>query len=83
MIFNRFIYGAIAGVAVTATGVYLYQRNRDKIDAFLRSQGINVPAGTAKEFSEMKMEDLVATKERLEDLIAEMEFAQKEAGEEA
>ena len=77
MDYNRFLWGALTGVAVTATGFYVYQRNKDQVDGFLRSQGINIPASAARDFSEMKMEELVATKERLEDLIAEMEFAQK------
>jgi hypothetical protein len=77
MDYNRFLWGALTGVAVTTTGFYVYQRNKDQVDAFLRNQGINVPASAARNFSEMKMEELVATKERLEDLIAEMEFAQK------
>lgn len=81
MVYNKFLWGALSGIAVTATGFYLYQRNRDKVDAFLRNQGINIPAGGAGDFANMKMEELVTTKERLEDLIAEMEFAQKQAKE--
>lgn len=77
MAYNRFLLGAMSGVAVTATGYYLYKKNQDAIDGFLRSQGIDISANTGSDFSEMKMEELVATKERLEDLIAEMEFAQK------
>jgi hypothetical protein len=79
MNYNNFLLGALTGVAVTATGFYLYHRNQEQVDAFLRSQGINVPSGGAKDFSNMEMEELVATKERIEDLIAEMEFAQKKA----
>ena len=77
MNYNRFIWGALSGVAVTTTGFYVYQRNKDRVDSFLRNQGINIPASAARDFSEMDMEELVATKERLEDLIAEMEFAKK------
>ncbi len=78
MLSNRFLYGFMAGAAVTASGYYVYNRNKDKIDALLRSQGINVPASSPKDFTSMKLEELIATKERIEDLIAEVEFARKQ-----
>lgn len=77
MSYNQFLLGANTGVAVTASGLYLYQRNHEQIGAFLHSQGIDVPTSTLEDFSQMEMEELVATKERIEDIIAEMEFAQK------
>ena len=77
----RFLSGVLSGAAAAAAGFLLYQRNKDKIDAFLRSQGIQIPAGTNKEFADMKLEELVAVKESIEDLIAEMEYAQKQAEE--
>ncbi|MFP3984329.1 MAG: hypothetical protein ACLFV2_11660 [Desulfurivibrionaceae bacterium] len=73
MVTNRFVNGLLAGVAVSATGFYVYNRNREKIDSFLRSQGINVPATSSKDYANMSMEELVTTKEHIEDLIAEME----------
>jgi hypothetical protein len=79
MAYNNFLLGAVTGVAVTATGLYLYHRNQEQVDAFLRSQGINVPTSAGRDFAQMEMEELVAAKERIEDLIAEMEFAQKKA----
>lgn len=78
MIPKRFLYGFMAGTAVSASGYYVYNRNKDKIDALLRSQGIHVPASSAKDFSNMNLEELVSTKERIEDLIAEIEFANKQ-----
>jgi hypothetical protein len=57
----------------------VYQRNKDMIDAFLRSQGIQIPASAAKDFADMDLKELTAVKESIEDLIAEMEYAQKHA----
>ena len=78
---SRFLYGALTGVAVTSAGVYLYRRNKDKIDAFLRSQGIQIPTSAAKDFADMDLKELTAAKESIEDLIAEIEYARKQAEE--
>ncbi len=75
MMTNQFVNGFLAGVAVSATGFYVYNRNREKIDSFLRSQGINVPAASSRDYASMSMKELVSTKEHIEDLIAEMESA--------
>ena len=78
---SRFVYGALTGVAVASTGYFVYQRNKDKIDAFLRSQGLQIPTQAATEFANMDLKELTAAKESIEDLIAEMEYAQKQAEE--
>ena len=76
---SRFFLGALTGAAVTTTGFFVYQRNKDKIDAFLRSQGIQVPTRASKEYADMDLKDLTAAKETIEDLIAEMEYAKKQS----
>lgn len=81
MLNSRFLYGALTGVAVASTGFFVYQRNKEKIDAFLRSQGIQIPTSAAKNFADMDLKELTAAKESIEDLIAEIEYAQKQAEE--
>ncbi len=51
----------------------VYLQNKEKVDGFLRSQGINIPESASKDYSSMPLEELVSTKEHIEDLIAEME----------
>jgi len=73
----QFLTGAIVGVGITAGGYYLYKKNQDKVNNFLRSQGINVPCKSSNDYSSMSLETLVQTKEKLEDLIAEKEMLTK------
>ena len=75
--------GFAVGVGVAALGFYLYKKNQGRIDGFLRQQGINIPTAGAKEPANMTLEELVATKERLEDLIAEREMSVQDADAEA
>ena len=73
--------GILIGVGLSVAAYYFYMNNKEKVDEFLKSQGINipVPAGT-KDYSSMTIEELVGTKEHIEDLIAEMEHKTKEQG---
>ena len=67
------ITGALVGVGVCAVGYYIYKKNQNKVDDFLRQQGINVPSQSAN-FSNMSLPELMETKETLEDLIAERQL---------
>jgi hypothetical protein len=72
------VTGFAVGVGAAALGVYLYRKNRQHVDQWLRQQGINVPDDAAKHADAMSLEELVREKERLEDLIAEREMQAKE-----
>ncbi|MCT4595320.1 MAG: hypothetical protein N4A57_13805 [Anaeromicrobium sp.] len=73
---SEYITGFAVGVGVSALGYYAYKKNQEKIDDFLRQQGIQVPShGTSKNRSTMTLEELVLEKENIEDLIAEKEMA--------
>ena len=65
--------GVAVGVGVCAVGYYIYKKNQNKVDDFLRQQGINVPSQSAN-FSNMSLPELMETKETLEDLIAERQL---------
>jgi hypothetical protein len=85
---NDHVVGFAAGVAVTALAFYWYDQNRERVDEFLQSQGINVgqpgaPFGSAPQYSPPPsgdgtagkaptIEELMAQKERLDDMIAEL-----------
>ena len=85
---NDHIVGFAAGVAVTAVALYWYDQNRDRVDDFLQTQGIGfgqpgAPFGGAPQYSPPPgdggtagqaptLEELMAQKERLEDMIAEL-----------
>ena len=40
---SEHLVGAAVGVGVAAVGFYLYQKNQDKINEFLRSHGLDIP----------------------------------------
>ncbi len=71
--------GILIGVGLSVTAYYFYMKNKDKVDEFLKSQGISLPvaAGT-KDYASMSLEELVGTKEHIEDLIAEVEHKMKD-----
>jgi hypothetical protein len=69
------IKGALVGVGVCAVGYYIYKKNQNQVDSFLRNQGINVPTSSSKDYSRMSIEELMETKELLEDIIAEKEMS--------
>ena len=68
------LIGAVAGVGAVAVTYYLYKKNQNKIDDFLRKQGINVKSSNKTNYDNMNLEELMTTKEHLEDLIAEKEL---------
>ena len=68
------VVGAAVGVGVTVLGYNLYKKNKSKVDAFLRSQGINVKSCDSVNYEEMSVEALTETKEHIEDILAEREL---------
>ncbi len=69
------LVGAAVGVGTVAVGYYLYKKNQSKVDSFLRKQGINIKTSSQAIYDNMALEELVTTKEHLEDLIAEKELS--------
>lgn len=67
------VVGAAVGIGVVAVGYYLYKRNQNKVDEFLRNQGINVKSSDSADYDSMSVEALTEVKEHIEDLIAEKE----------
>jgi len=72
---SNHVTGFIVGMGISAVGFYMYQRNQAQVDGWLRKQGINVSTRGGDDPLSMSLEDLVAEKERLEDIIAEREMA--------
>jgi copper chaperone CopZ len=64
---------------LASLGFYLYKKNEAQVDDWLRRQSISFPLGgaRAKDPSSRSLEELLREKERLEDLIAERELAEK------
>ena len=69
------LVGAAVGVGTVAVGYYLYKKNQSKVDSFLRKQGINIKTSSEATYDNMNLEELMTTKEHLEDLIAEKELS--------
>ncbi len=74
---SQHITGLVVGVGVAGLGFYLYKKNQHQVDEFLRRQGIQIPAFSDKDYAVMSLQELVAEKEKLEDLIAERELSAK------
>ena len=70
---NPLVKGILIGVGVSVVGFCAYKHNEDKVDGFLRRHGVKVKSPAAG-FETMSVEDLMRTKETLEDLIAEKEM---------
>lgn len=70
--------GIFIGIGISFAAYYLYTQNKDKVDEFLKSQGISIPETGKVDYSKMTLEELVGTKEHIEDLIAEIEHKMKE-----
>ena len=68
--------GVLIGVGVSAVGFYAYKHNEEKVDNFMRRHGMNVKTPAAG-FETMSVEDLMRTKETIEDLIAEKEMQEQ------
>jgi hypothetical protein len=74
---SQHVTGFVVGLGAAGLGYYVYKKNQKQIDEFLKSQGINLPTSTEKDYAVLTLEELVAEKERLEDLIAEREMEVK------
>lgn len=70
---NNLTTGILIGIGISVGAYYIYNNNKKQINEFLKSQGINIPEHAANDFSTMSLEELVSTKEQIEDLIAETE----------
>ena len=70
---NPLVKGILIGVGVSAVGFCAYKHNEEKADNFLRRHGVNVKSPAAG-FETMSVEDLMRTKETIEDLFAEKEM---------
>ena len=76
---SNHVTGLVVGIGVASLGFYMYKKNEAQIDEWLRRQSINLPfpGCHAKDSSGKSLEELLREKERLEDLIAEREMAEK------
>lgn len=68
------VVGAAVGIGVTVAGYYLYKKNKTKVDAFLRNQGINIKSCDSVNYEDMSVEALTEIKEHIEDILAEREL---------
>lgn len=68
------VVGVAVGIGVTVAGYYLYKKNKIKVDAFLRNQGINIKSCDSVNYEDMSVEALTETKEHIEDILAEREL---------
>ena len=75
MISSQHVTGFAVGVGTAAVAFYLYKQNQPAVDEWLHKQGIQMPSSAARDHTAMTLEELVAEKERLEDVIAEREYA--------
>ena len=73
------VTGFVVGLGVSALGFYLYKKNQTQVDDFLRRQGIQIPGQGGRSEISMTLEELIAEKEHLEDLIAEREIVARES----
>ena len=70
---NPRVKGILIGVGASVLGFCAYKHNEEKVDDFLRRHGVKVKSPVAG-FETMSVEDLMRTKETIEDLIAEKEM---------
>ena len=70
---NQLVKGILIGVGASIVGFCAYKHNEDKVDDFLRRHGVKVKSPAAG-FETMSVEDLMRTKETIEDMIAEKEM---------
>jgi hypothetical protein len=72
---SQHVTGFVVGLGVAAAGFYLYKMNQKEVDAWLERQGVHLPGASASDYSSMTLQELIRQKEKLEDLIAEREYA--------
>ena len=70
---NPMVKGVLIGVGASLVGFAVYKHNEEKVDNFMRRHGVKVKSPAAG-FETMSVEDLMRTKETIEDLIAEKEM---------
>ena len=70
---NPMVKGILIGVGASVLGFCAYKHNEENVDDFLRRHGVKVKSPVAG-FETMSVEDLMRTKETIEDLIAEKEM---------
>ena len=70
---NPLVKGILIGVGASVVSFCMYKHNEEKVDNFLRRHGVKVKSPAAG-FETMSVEDLMRTKETIEDLIAEKEL---------
>lgn len=80
---SQHLTGFAVGLGAAALGFYLYKQNQPEVDAFLRKHGIEMPGPCGLDAANLTLEQLVAEKERLEDRIAEREYAAGQTATEA
>ena len=73
---NNLVKGILIGVGVSAVGFYLYKKNEEKVDSFLRGKGMDIKQHGSN-YETMSVEELMRTKETIEDLIAEKEMQEQ------
>lgn len=72
---NDHLIGAAVGVGACTIAYYVYKKNESQVDTFLKNQGISVPSSSNKNYNTMSIEELMETKELIEDVIAEKEVS--------
>lgn len=70
---NPLVKGILIGIGASVVGFCVYKHSEEKVDNFLRRHGVKVKSPAAG-FETMSVEDLMRTKETIEDLIAEKEL---------
>ncbi|MGR3774245.1 hypothetical protein ACT1UG_00515 [Bacillus paramycoides] len=77
MALNRdFLMGFVSGAVVGAVGYRLYEQNGGQLQRLVQPAGVfgeGVPQGAGAGSYQPSVEELVAQKERLEDMIAELQ----------
>ena len=73
---NNLVKGILIGVGVSAVGFYLYKKNEEKVDSFLRGRGMDIKPRVSN-YETMSVEELMRAKETIEDLIAEKEMQEQ------
>lgn len=72
MIMNKdFLLGFVSGTVVGAVGYRLYEQNQGQLSQLIQNPISNIQPLQSVQKQDLTIEDLVAQKERLEDLIAE------------
>ena len=73
---NPMVKGVLIGVGASLVGFAVYKHNEEKVDNFMRRHGVKVKSHSAS-YETMSVEDLMRTKETIEDLIAEKEMQEQ------